>query len=64
MVFGKRETEVLGEKPLGAEKKKQKTQPMYGVKDGIKPGHFGGRRVLSPLHKLSVLQKKVVVNTT
>ena len=26
-----------GKKPLRAEKKKQKTQPMYGVKGGIKP---------------------------
>ena len=49
-------TEVPGEKPLRAEKRTKKTQPMYGVKDGIKP-----RRVLSSLHKLSRLSKKVVV---
>jgi len=44
-------------------KKNKKLNPYMVLRTESNPGHFRGRGVLSPLYKLSVLQKKVVVNT-
>ena len=54
-----------GGKNLSEQRKKnKKLNPCMALRAESNPGHFGGRRVFSPLHKLSVLKKKVVVNTT
>lgn len=46
-------TGLLGEKPLGAEKKnQQQTRPTYDTETrNLNPGHIGGRQVFSPLHQ-------------
>jgi len=47
---GGRKTRKPGEKPLEQGENQQQTQPTYGTRPELNPGHIGGKQRLSSLH--------------